>query len=166
MDRTVRRIETTPSEARQDPPRAFSSYDDAANIVLVGDPGAGKTHTFRECAARNGSRYINARAFLVTPASKFDGTVFIDGLDEKRAGRSDRDTVDALVERLLATGPGRVGISCRIADLLGDSDLTALRPYFDRSEEPVVLQLDRLVTRCLCGGPAVAGDSRSIASRR
>ena len=43
MDRTVHRIESTPAKARQDPPRAFSSYDDAANIVLLGDPGAGKT---------------------------------------------------------------------------------------------------------------------------
>jgi predicted NACHT family NTPase len=144
MDRTVRRIESTPSKARPDPPRAFSSYDDAANIVLLGDPGAGKTHAFRECAARPGSRYITARAFLVTPASKFDGTVFIDGLDEKRAGRSDRDTVDALVEKLFAAAPGKVRISCRVADWLGESDLTALRPYFERSEEPVVLQLDRL----------------------
>jgi len=73
MDRTVRRIESTPSKARQDPTQAFSSYDDAANIVLLGDPGAGKTHTFRECAARTGGRYITARAFLVTPAAKFEG---------------------------------------------------------------------------------------------
>jgi hypothetical protein len=100
MDRNVHKIESAPSKARQDPPRPFSSYDDAASIVLLGDPGAGKTHTFRECAARTGGRYITARAFLVTPAVKFDGALFIDGLDEKRAGRSDRDTVDALAERL------------------------------------------------------------------
>jgi hypothetical protein len=42
-----------------------------------------------------------------------DGTLFIDGLDEKRAGRSDRETVDALVEKLFAVRPGNVRISCR-----------------------------------------------------
>ena len=132
------------SRAQQDQLRPISAYDDAANIVLLGDPGAGKTHTFREYAARCGGRYVTARAFLVTPAAKFDGTLFIDGLDEKRAGRSDRDTVDALVEKLFVVGPGKVRISCRVADWLGDSDLAALRPYFELSGDPIVLQLDRL----------------------
>ena len=144
MDRTVRRIESTPSKAQQDELRPFSAYDDAANIVLLGDPGAGKTHTFRESAARCGGRYVTARAFLVTPAVKFDGTLLIDGLDEKRAGRSDRDTVDTLVEKLFTVGPGKIRISCRVADWLGDSDLAALRPYFEQSGDPVVLQLGRL----------------------
>jgi hypothetical protein len=67
------------------------------------------------------------RAFLVTPNTRFDGVLFIDGLDEKRAGRSDRDTVDALVAKLFAVGPHKVRISCRVADWLGDSDLAALR---------------------------------------
>jgi hypothetical protein len=144
MDRTVRRIESTPSRAQQHELRPISAYDDTTNIVLLGDPGAGKTHTFRECAARVGGQYVTARAFLVTPAVKFDGTLFIDGLDEKRAGRSDRDTVDALVEKLFAIDPGKVRISCRVADWLGDTDLAALRPYFEQSGEAVVLQLDRL----------------------
>src|SRR6266566_8841613 len=135
MDRTVSRIESMPSRAQQDQLRPISAYDDAPNIVLLGDPGAGKTHTFRGCAALSGGRYVTARAFLVTPAAKFDGALFIDGLDEKRAGRSDRDTVDALVEKLFAVSPGKVRISCRVADWLGDSDLAALRPYFELSGE-------------------------------
>jgi len=144
MDRTVRRIESTPSKTQHEELRPISAYDAAENIVLLGDPGAGKTYTFRECAARSGGRYVTARAFLVTPAAKFDGTLFVDGLDEKRAGRSDRDTVDALVEKLFEVGPGKVRISCRAADWLGDSDLAALRPYFELSGDPVVLQLGRL----------------------
>jgi predicted NACHT family NTPase len=144
MDRVVRRIETALPEAEEAQLRPISAYDDAANIVLLGDPGAGKTYTFRESAARCGGRYVTARAFLVTPAAKFDGTLFIDGLDEKRAGRSDRDTVDALVEKLFAVSPRSVRISCRVADWLGESDLAALRPYFELSGDPVVLQLARL----------------------
>jgi predicted NACHT family NTPase len=133
MDRAVRRIESTPPKARQDELQPFSAYDDAANIVLLGDPGAGKSHTFRQAAVRSGGRCITARAFLVKPAVKFEGTLFIDGLDERRAGRSDRDTVDALVEKLFAVEPRKVRISCRIADWLGDSDLAALDPISSRA---------------------------------
>jgi hypothetical protein len=109
MDRTVRRIESTPPQGQREQLRPISAYDNAASIVLLGDPGAGKTRTFRECAERCGGRYVTARAFLVTPAAKFNGALFIDGLDEKRAGRGDRDTVDALVEKLSRSGPGRSG---------------------------------------------------------
>jgi len=123
---------------------------------------AGKTHTFRESATRSNGRYVTARAFLVTPAAKFDGTLFIDGMDEKRAGRNDRDTVDALVEKLFAVGPGKVRISCRVADWLGDSDLAALRPYFEESGDPVVLLLGHL-----CGDEQrVSTSSRRIGGRR
>jgi predicted NACHT family NTPase len=144
MDRAVREIESTPSETQQDELRPISAYDDVANSVLLGDSGAGKTHTFRESAARCGGRYTTARAFLVTPAAKFDGTLFIDALDEKRAGRSDLGTVDAPVVKLFAVGPCKVRISCRVADWLGGSDLAALRPYFEQNGDPVVLQLGRL----------------------
>ena len=124
--------------------RPFSAYDDVANIVLLGDPGAGKTHTFSEFAARCGGRHLTVRAFLVAPGPKFSGTLFIDGLDEKRGGRSDRDTVDALVQKLFAAGPNKVRISCRVADWLGVTDLAALHPYFEQNGDSVVLQLGRL----------------------
>jgi hypothetical protein len=54
----------------------------------LGDPGAGKTHLFRERATAEQARFITVRAFLTMPASLLRGTtLFIDGLDEKRAGR-------------------------------------------------------------------------------
>ena len=151
MDHTVRRIESPPSKAQEDELRTFSAYDEAANIILLGDPGAGKTYTFRQSSARCGGRYVTARALLVTPAARFDGTPFIDGLDEKRAGRGDRDTVDVLVEKLFAVAPRRIRISCRVADWLSDSDLAALRPYFEQSGDPVVLQKPACRSRAVRG---------------
>jgi predicted NACHT family NTPase len=144
MDRTVRQLNTSPRKAEAEQPRPFSEFAERPNIVLLGDPGAGKTHTFRESASACGGRFVTARAFLVTPASKSDETLFIDGLDERRAGRGDRDTIDALVEKLFAVRPRKVRISCRAADWLGESDLSSLRPYFESSGEPTVLLLERL----------------------
>jgi predicted NACHT family NTPase len=65
-------------------------------------------------------------------------------LDEKRSGRGDRDTVDAMVEKLFAINPRKARISCRAADRLGESDLKALRPYFEPSGDPPVVLLERL----------------------
>ena len=144
MDRAVRRIEPKPTNAEEEELRPISAYDGVANIILLGDPGAGKSHTFRESAARCGGQLVTARAFLVTPAANLGKNLFIDALDEKRGGRTDRETVDALVEKLFEVAPGKVRISCRVADWLGQSDLAALRPFFELNGEPVVLQLGRL----------------------
>jgi predicted NACHT family NTPase len=113
--------------------------------VLLGDPGAGKTHLFREAAFAEAGRLIKARAFLNIPAPMLQGPpLFIDGLDEKRAGRGDRDTADALVTKLFAVNPPKVRISCRAADWLGESDLAALGPFFEQQGEVCILHLESL----------------------
>ena len=143
MDRIVREINERGEVSEQ--ARRFSEFADQANIVLLGDPGSGKSHTFRECAAGSGGRLIGARAFLVIPPVARDEPLFIDALDEKRASRTDRDTVDELVKRLFEVRPPKVRISCRAADWLGPSDLSAFRHYFGpNGGDPAVLLLDRL----------------------
>lgn len=145
MTRTVRQIQIAPGEAVDASPRPFSDFADRANLVLLGDPGAGKTHLFKEAAATEKGRFIKARAFLTTPANALSGqALFIDGLDEKRAGRGDRDTVDALVAKLFEVAPPKVRISCRGADWLGESDLAALSPFFDQNGGPAVVYLENL----------------------
>jgi glutamyl-tRNA synthetase len=144
-DRLVRQISPRSRKEDADEARAISNFADCPNIVLLGDPGAGKSHTFRQLALASNAQLITARAFLVTPVLHADEALFIDGLDERRAGRGDRDTVDALVEKLFAATPKKVRISCRVADWLGESDLAAFRPFFEgNGGEPVVLLLERL----------------------
>ncbi len=111
--------------------------------MLLGDPGAGKTHVFKEAASAEGAVFVKARAFLLTPASRLAGrSLFIDGLDEKRAGRGDRDTADAMVEKLFEVGPTKVRISCRVADWLGEGDLASFNVYFEQDGEAPVLVLE------------------------
>ncbi|ESX49433.1 hypothetical protein NLY43_25495 [Mesorhizobium sp. C416B] len=145
MTRTVRQTNLPYDKSDEARPRRFSDFESEPNIVLLGDPGAGKSHLFRETAKAEGARLITARAFLATPANKLSSqALFIDGLDEKRSGRGDRDTVDALVEKLFEVNPAKVRISCRVADWLGESDLTALHPYFEQTGTPPVLLLQKL----------------------
>jgi predicted NACHT family NTPase len=145
MIRTVRQTNIKPDRPQDGEPRPFADFGTARNLVLLGDPGAGKTHVFKEAAAADGSRFIKARAFLAMPASMLAGqALFIDGLDEKRAGRGDRDTVDALVTKLFEVNPSKVRISCRVADWLGASDLAALQPFFEQHGETPVLLLQSL----------------------
>ena len=97
--------------------------------VLLGDPGAGKTEAFRtESRAVPGSIRVPARRFISRSLDRHPEwrakTLFIDGLDEVRAGRPDaRRPMDLILERLEDLGSPNFRLSCRAADWLGRNDL-------------------------------------------
>ncbi len=97
--------------------------------VLLGDPGAGKTEAFRrECNADPESKLATARRFISRSLDRHPEwkaeTLFIDGLDEVRAGRPDaRRPMDLILERLERLGSPNFRLSCRAADWLGRNDL-------------------------------------------
>ena len=76
-------------------PRSLADFRSETAYVLLGDPGAGKTTAFRkECEALGDK----AKDFTVRHFLRVDPTVhpewrnkvlFIDGLDEVRAGQND-----------------------------------------------------------------------------
>jgi len=110
MTRLVRHTNAQPSRGEASQLRPFTDFTDHASLVLLGDPGAGKTHLFKEVAAREHAIFLKARAFLSTPAARLTNEVlFIDGLDEKRGGRGDRDTIDRMVEKLFEVNPRKLG---------------------------------------------------------
>lgn len=88
---------------------------------------------------------LTARKFLTLPVRNTGEVLFIDGLDERRGGRGDRDTVDALAAKLIEADPVAVRISCRVADWLGNSDLVSLEPFFEGRGGMVVLALEALI---------------------
>lgn len=98
-------------------------------FVLLGDPGAGKSWALDdECLAVDGV-LLSARNVVsgITPTDVGGRTVFIDGLDEVRAGSTDgRVPFDAIRKWLHDHGRPRFRMSCREADWLGSNDKSSL----------------------------------------
>lgn len=103
----------------------FELFSEADAYVLLGAPGSGKTVEFQRQAVVSEGHYVTARDFLTfdeDPA--WNGvTLFIDGLDEQRAGRADgRTPLDAIRAKLARLGCPRFRLSCREADWFGSND--------------------------------------------
>lgn len=143
-DRLVRIVTASPPIGESEGLRTFAQFNEYANIVLLGDPGAGKSHLFRHVADAEAATLVTARSFLNRPVQAGIESLYIDALDEKRSGRGDHATIDAIVAKLFEAKPNKVRISCRVHDWLGDTDLVALRDYFDGHGGLVVLTLDEL----------------------
>lgn len=97
--------------------------------MLLGDPGAGKSWSFEAESAVCDGLLVNARDIVddVAPQPADDQIVFIDGLDELRAGAGDsRSPFGAIRNWLHRMGRPRFRLSCREADWLGKSDRDAL----------------------------------------
>ena len=111
-------------------PWPLQHYFDRAAIVVLGEPGMGKTNAF-ESGAREESNSvcISVRRFLRTPAGRWAGeTLYLDGLDETRARKGESaGVIDDLVRQLGEAGSPRFRLSCRPADWEGSSDATALK---------------------------------------
>ena len=117
--------------------RPLETFREVSAYVLLGDPGAGKTHAFKAEREALGSEvcYVTARDFLTFEprdhpewGSKSNRkTLFIDGLDEARAGSADmRTPFDGIRRKLDVLGKPRFRLSCREADWLGAHDRTHL----------------------------------------
>ena len=108
----------------------LSHYADCAAYVLIGEPGAGKTTTFRTEAARQGATYVTVRNFRTfDDKPEWHGkTLFLDGLDESRAGTQDgRTPLDDIRNKLNRLGCPRFRLSCRWADWMAANDKDALK---------------------------------------
>ncbi|EHA2458952.1 hypothetical protein JKI42_001443 [Salmonella enterica] len=142
LNRQVRQIH--PQEDKDSQTKTFGDYSESPNIVLLGDPGAGKTHIFKQFAAFHRANYLTVRHFLSGVPIDNQKALFIDALDEKRSSHNSSDVIDDIVRRLFSQTPQKVRISCRSQDWLGESDLSAFLPYFERTGGYVVLHLQQL----------------------
>src|SRR4051812_23245554 len=66
----------------------FAEFETEDAIILLGDPGMGKTTLFRNVAHAN---YTTVRNFLIDPHTTASETLFLDALDEYRTIASGQD---------------------------------------------------------------------------
>ena len=93
--------------------------------VLLGAPGSGKTTEFLRQAEQTGGSYVTARDFRTFDDNDtwHGTTLFIDALDEIRAGSADgRTPLDAIRTKLASLGSPKFRLSCREADWFGSND--------------------------------------------
>lgn len=131
VQRTCREIDESGTRDRSEiPPRPLEEWTDQAAYVLLGPPGAGKTTVFTHEAERTGGVRVTARDFLTFDDRPewHNKTLFIDGLDETRAGTVDgRTPLDGVRAKLDRMQHPRFRLSCREADWFGANDRNHLK---------------------------------------
>ena len=139
-----------PAKSQHSQPLAV--FEESTAYVLLGAPGAGKTTIFENEAKGARRHYVTARNFLTEPVEPewHEFTLFIDGLDERRAGAADgRTPLDAIRKRLIELGRPRFRLSCREADWFGANDRVHLARAA-KDGEIKVLRLDSLSNDSIC----------------
>ncbi len=156
VERTCKEDRPTGAARRKPASEPLSAFRHLQAYVLLGEPGSGKTTAFEaeRDELNDQVELVTARDFLIQEmtAEELEGrTLFIDGLDEIRAGTADsRRPLDRLRKRLLRLGKPRFRISCRDADWLGASDQKALK-YVSGDSSVTVLRLDPLTSHDIAG---------------
>lgn len=114
----------------EDATKSLSAFFNKPAIVVLGDPGSGKTTSFLNAAETEGNAvYVRIRDFLALDVKKRwkDKTLYLDGLDEQRAKTEDGSAVlDQIRCRLDDLGCPPFRLSCRADDWYGSSDAESL----------------------------------------
>ena len=152
VDRTcTEEVHAVDSNRRRSPvSHPLRNYRGDPAYVLLGDPGAGKSTAFKmECENLDRACLVDARDFITFDPEDhpewFGKTIFIDALDEVRAGSPDaRAPLDAIRRRLDKLGRPHFRLSCREADWLTENDRKRLSSVVPHDSHVRVLRLDPL----------------------
>ena len=153
VSRAVSVIESGWENDSEDASKPLKEYRSCPAYVLLGAPGSGKTTAFQKEADSCGNgEYIPAREFIIPHLTKPEWArkiLFIDGLDETRAGVADaRTPFDQIRSKLQQLNCSRFRLSCRAGYWLGVHDKRKLEQL---GQNVVLLTLDPLDEQGILG---------------
>ena len=145
INRTVCKIQPKNEQFDDISPQLFAQYFEVSNIILLGDPGSGKTYTFEAAAEVEKAKFLSVRQFLATQGKACKGQIiYLDGLDEFRSRIDDKNAILEVIKLLNSLGCPQLRLSCRVADWLGKTDLSLFEKSYFCDNPYVVLKLEPL----------------------
>ncbi|ANB22493.1 hypothetical protein A6K25_15175 [Alteromonas stellipolaris] len=144
MDRLVQ-ICNSSSNEEIDKECLLSEALSSESIVLLGDPGMGKSYSFEYFSSKEkGSLYKASNFDIYVDENDKGNVVYIDGLDEERVSSDGKTLVKDIVKKLNNIKPSKIRISCRAIDWLGETDLQLFLPLFKGLGSYKVIALKQL----------------------
>jgi hypothetical protein len=109
-------------------------------VVVLGDPGMGKSELLRRMEQQQGYFYLTAAQFLRRPTGHLaKGVLLLDALDELSAG-NDGDPLERVLARLGEAGWPDFILSCRAADWRGSTRAQAIAEDYGQPARVLILQ--------------------------
>ncbi len=127
-----------------EPQEAILTWKDLTSehvVVVLGEPGSGKSTEFEEAGKQPGAIALPIRTFLrvlLDSADLRSKTLFLDALDEMRSGPNRHEVLDSVIQRLEQLDRPKVRLSCRAADWFGGLDRSELASVSPSGEVRVV----------------------------
>jgi len=144
LNRSIKKIYPVDSNVKNNEDLTFADILEVPNIVLLGEPGAGKSHLFNHASDHENGNCIAARNFTIYADESYTNKpIYIDALDEKRS-RVETGSIDEIIKCIRQIKPSKVRLSCRVADWLGETDLDFFKPYFEANGGYCVVVLESL----------------------
>lgn len=121
-----RRVQILHAERELPVAKTVSELRDHSFVVLLGEPGIGKSTVIEAEAGIDGTTALKVRDLINETAPVPPGTLYLDALDEFRMGANDLGKVDELVKAIQRSGAARWRLTCRAEDWKAAADVAAM----------------------------------------
>jgi hypothetical protein len=111
----------------QEAPERISDLRDFPFVVLLGEPGIGKSTVLAGEAARDGVPMYTVREIMSGTETGPGEPLYLDALDEYRSDGGAEDKVHILANAISRSGTGRWRLSCRSEDWRKAADVARVR---------------------------------------
>ena len=95
-------------------------------VVLLGEPGIGKTTALNFMADQEQAGVINVRELINDPPANANNGLFLDALDEYRSDGGKKDKIYTLAKLIREKSPDRWRLTCRAEDWRNQADTAPL----------------------------------------